>query len=24
LTPMNYAFCHSVFWLWLGIARSRG
>jgi O-antigen ligase len=24
LTPMNYAFCHSVFWLWLGIARCRG
>jgi O-antigen ligase len=23
LTPMNYAFCHSVFWLWLGLTRSR-
>ncbi len=23
LTPMNYAFCHSVFWLWLGITRGR-
>jgi O-antigen ligase len=24
LTPMNYAFCHSLFWLWMGIARARG
>ena len=23
LTPMNYAFCHSLFWLWLGLTRSR-
>jgi putative inorganic carbon (HCO3(-)) transporter len=23
LTPMNYAFCHSVLWLWLGICRSK-
>jgi putative inorganic carbon (hco3(-)) transporter len=23
LTPMNYAFCHGILWLWLGICRSR-
>jgi O-antigen ligase len=23
LTPMNYAFCHSVFWLWMGLGWSR-
>src|SRR3712207_3280658 len=24
LTPMNYAFCHNLFWLWMGITRARG